>query len=190
MIENGPSEIGILQTSNISQYPSINEINPQKLKLIQEKAKNSNSNKNNLINSTLKENSTAVGSPKGLQVLLLSKMMQPRFRTAFCLVCGLQEHEVGRLHCFPSVQDRCRLWQEKMNMVFTGNTLHHHRICCNHFTEDQYVNRINWRLRRDAVPTLLPCSTVQRHLSITGESQIHKPETSTSMTIPYHTYTN
>ncbi|KAL1492472.1 hypothetical protein ABEB36_010722 [Hypothenemus hampei] len=112
-------------------------------------------------------------------------MMQPRFRTAFCLVCGLQEHEVGRLHCFPSVQDRCRLWQEKMNMVFTGNTLHHHRICCNHFTEDQYVNRINWRLRRDAVPTLLPCSTVQRHLSITGESQIHKPETSTSMTETY-----
>ncbi|KAL1490098.1 hypothetical protein ABEB36_012839 [Hypothenemus hampei] len=89
-------------------------------------------------------------------------MTPRRFRTALCLVCGLEEHEVERLHCFPSVQERCRLWQENMNMVYTGNTIHHYRICNNHFTNDQYLNRINWRLRRDAVPTLLPC-TIQRH---------------------------
>ncbi|KAL1489732.1 hypothetical protein ABEB36_013667 [Hypothenemus hampei] len=96
-------------------------------------------------------------------------MASPRSCTTLCLICGLEKHEVGKLHCFPSVLERSRLWQEKMNIVFTGHTLRHLRICSNHFTEDQYLNRINWRLRQDAVPTLQPAN------------QIHKPEASTSM---------
>ncbi|KAL1492451.1 hypothetical protein ABEB36_010703 [Hypothenemus hampei] len=72
-------------------------------------------------------------------------MASPRSCTTLCLICGLEKHEVGKLHCFPSVLES------------------------NHFTEDQYLNRINWRLRQDAVPTLQPAN------------QIHKPEASTSM---------
>ncbi|KAL1493752.1 hypothetical protein ABEB36_009446 [Hypothenemus hampei] len=85
-------------------------------------------------------------------------MASPRTHTALCLICGLEEHEIGKLHCFPSVFERSRLWQEKMNMVFTGHTLRHLRIYSNHFTEDQYLHRINWRLCQDAVPTLQPAS--------------------------------
>ncbi|KAL1488720.1 hypothetical protein ABEB36_014519 [Hypothenemus hampei] len=96
-------------------------------------------------------------------------MASPRSSTTLCLICGLEKHEVGKLHCFPSVLERSRLWQEKMNIVFTGHTLRHLRICSNYFTEDQYLNRINWRLRQDAVPTHQPAN------------QIHKPEASTSM---------
>ncbi|KAL1490026.1 hypothetical protein ABEB36_013938 [Hypothenemus hampei] len=95
-------------------------------------------------------------------------MKPPHFRRTFCLVCGLEESAVEKLHYFPSIQDRkSRLWQVNMNLVFVGDILRHSRICNNHFTEEQYLNRTNWRLLRDAIPTLLPY-------------QIHKNKTSTS----------
>ncbi|KAL1497356.1 hypothetical protein ABEB36_008338 [Hypothenemus hampei] len=95
-------------------------------------------------------------------------MKPPHFRRTFCLVCGLEESAVEKLHYFPSIQDRrSRLWQVNMNLVFVGDILRHSRICNNYFTEEQYLNRTNWRLLRDAIPTLLPY-------------QIHKNKTSTS----------
>ncbi|KAL1488603.1 hypothetical protein ABEB36_014407 [Hypothenemus hampei] len=94
-------------------------------------------------------------------------MKPPHFRRTFCSVCGLEESAVEKLHYFPSIQDRSRLWQVNMNLVFVGDIPRHSRICNNHFTEEQYLNRTNWRLLRDAIPTLLPY-------------QIHKNKTSTS----------
>ncbi|KAL1490017.1 hypothetical protein ABEB36_013929 [Hypothenemus hampei] len=94
-------------------------------------------------------------------------MKPPHFRRTFCSVCRLEESAVEKLHYFPSIQDRSRLWQVNMNLVFVGDIPRHSRICNNHFTEEQYLNRTNWRLLRDTIPTLLPY-------------QIHKNKTSTS----------
>ncbi|KAL1487741.1 hypothetical protein ABEB36_015578 [Hypothenemus hampei] len=106
-------------------------------------------------------------------------MKPPHFRRTFCSVCELDESAVEKLHYFPSIQDRSRLWQVNMNLVFVGDIPRHSRICNNHFIEEQYLNRTNWRLLRDTIPNLLPC-TIQQYFSIVETNQIHKNKTSTS----------
>jgi hypothetical protein len=62
---------------------------------------------------------------------------------------------------------RSKLWQDSMGMKFIGDSMRNYRICSRHFTPDSYIGT---KLRANAIPTLLTCSSSYGHVKENLES--------------------
>ncbi|KAJ8910577.1 hypothetical protein NQ315_011247, partial [Exocentrus adspersus] len=89
---------------------------------------------------------------------LLADMPFPR-----CLVCGSSVNDAGvdHVHRFPRNEQKSKIWQDAMGIKYIpGVSLKNYSICSRHFTVCSYLNRVTGKLCANAVPTLLPASSV------------------------------
>ncbi|XP_074034627.1 uncharacterized protein [Leptinotarsa decemlineata] len=68
----------------------------------------------------------------------------------YSLVCGCDENEVPKMHCFPRNAEKCKLWQDSLGIQYPGN-MRHLRICSTHFNKADYIEK-SWKLKSNALP--------------------------------------
>ncbi|KAL1487980.1 hypothetical protein ABEB36_007925 [Hypothenemus hampei] len=69
-----------------------------------------------------------------------------------CIVCGVDESEVPKLHYFPRNREKSQLWQEHLGINIQHDSLRNYRICSKHFSNSAYENLSALLLHKDALP--------------------------------------
>ncbi|XP_023309734.1 uncharacterized protein LOC111691339 [Anoplophora glabripennis] len=98
-----------------------------------------------------------------------------------CIVCGFSNYEVEKMHKFPTNEQKSKIWQESMGMVYVpGISLRNYNICSRHFSEECYRSLLTRKLLPNAIPTLFPC-TVQTQEAIMQVSDMEELSGSTNI---------
>ncbi|KAL1487928.1 hypothetical protein ABEB36_015313 [Hypothenemus hampei] len=99
-----------------------------------------------------------------------------------CTICGCDEQEVSKLHYFPRNPIRSKLWQKSLGIKVTECSLRNLRICSRHFTSEMYINMIDHKLSRSAIPILYVSSgnsdkmiSVPLEVETPVETSLHVP---------------